>query len=143
MKNEKKIEFAVKALIINEGRFLAVRRSQTKWTTFELPGGRMEFGETAEETVVREVFEETGLHVTPLVLVDTWNYVTETWQITGIIYLCSAKKPGEIVLSEEHDHYEWLSPDADSLEKMGQTFRPQMLRWDWDELIRKSEVQSI
>jgi len=74
--------------------------------------------------------------------VDTWNYVTEKRQITGIIYLCLAEKPGEIVLSEEHDHYEWLAPNAMSLENMGRSFRPQMLKWDWDALIQKSEVQS-
>ncbi|QMS84578.1 NUDIX hydrolase [Candidatus Xianfuyuplasma coldseepsis] len=32
--------------------------------TWGLPGGIMELGETLEETCVREVFEETGLHIT-------------------------------------------------------------------------------
>ena len=47
-----------------DGRVLLIRRarppSQGEWT---LPGGKQEPGETLEETVVRELREETGLRV--------------------------------------------------------------------------------
>jgi len=129
-----KIEFAVKALIFNGEKFLAVHKSAIQSQRYELPGGRMLFGETAEETVKREVLEETGLRVVPLKLVDTWNYVTESHQITGIIYLCASESLDNIVLSDEHDRYEWLCSDTISLEKMNRLFRPQMLTWDWNAL---------
>lgn len=49
-----------------EGRLLLIQRGhephQGRWS---LPGGRIEAGESPEEAVVREVFEETGLMVTP------------------------------------------------------------------------------
>src|SRR3954470_12515537 len=49
------------------GRLLMIRRgrepSRGLWS---LPGGRVEAGETAEEAVVREVREETGLEVRPV-----------------------------------------------------------------------------
>ena len=130
------IEFAVKALIFKGDRFLAVHKAAIRSPRFELPGGRMIFGETAEETVIREVMEETGLSVTPLLLVDTWNYLTDTEQITGVIYLCAAEQLDQIVLSDEHDAYEWLATDKDSLERMIRLFRPQMLKWDWDALMK-------
>ena len=138
METTKTIQFAVKALIFDGDKFLAVHQRTAKSPKFELPGGKLEFGETAEETVIREVLEETGLRITPLKLVDTWNYVTETRQITGIIYLCSAENPTNIILSDEHDQYRWLSTDPESLEKMNRLFKPQMLRWNWNEL--KSSV---
>jgi len=134
------IEFAVKALIFNGDKFLAVHQRNIRSPRFELPGGRMEFGETAEETVIREVMEETGLIISPVSLVDTWNYVTDTRQITGVIYLCIAKNCDEVVLSEEHDQFEWLATDAESLEKMNRLFKPQMLTWDWDSLRAMSEM---
>ena len=132
MGEKKTIEFAVKALILKEGKFLALHKANITSDEYELPGGRMEFGETAEQTLVREVYEETGLNVTPIKLIDTWNYIAdESLQITGIIYLCRVTSPGEIVLSYEHTAYQWLAPDADSLRSTNRLFAPQMQRWDW------------
>jgi 8-oxo-dGTP diphosphatase len=48
----------------DRGRLLVVRRArepaQGRWS---VPGGRVEAGESDEQAVVREVLEETGLHV--------------------------------------------------------------------------------
>lgn len=46
------------------GRLLVVRRGRPPAEgLWSLPGGRIEAGETAAEAAVREVREETGLHV--------------------------------------------------------------------------------
>ncbi len=47
---------------------------QGKWT---LPGGGVEFGEKPQDTLVREVHEESGLVVEPLGLAGVDSYVTE------------------------------------------------------------------
>ena len=54
---------AAGALIMNEkGQVLLQRRSDDgNWGN---PGGSMDLGETAEETLQREIFEETGLTIT-------------------------------------------------------------------------------
>ena len=137
IRSSRVIVFAVKALIIHEAKFLAVHKSSDKSPDYELPGGKMIFGETAEETIVREVREETGLHVKPISLVDTWNYVAEALQVTGVIYLCTTENLEPIIISDEHDRYEWVSPDSGSLEKMNSIFKPKMITWNWDELICK------
>ena len=80
-----RIEFAVKGLLIYRENFLAVHKSSVKSQKFELPGGRMNFGETAKETLMREMLEEVGLCAMPLKLVDTWNFLTETNRVTGIL----------------------------------------------------------
>ena len=57
-------EVAVGAVCTHLEQLLLVRRgrgaAQGQWS---VPGGRVEWGETLHEAVVRETFEETGLEV--------------------------------------------------------------------------------
>ncbi len=79
---------------------------------WELPGGRLEFGESPEQTLKREVFEETKLTFEPIRLLDTWFLIKDfCTQLVGVIYLCVAHSD-KVCLSSEHDAYEWISPAA-------------------------------
>ncbi len=61
----------VGAVIVEQGRVLLVRRGTEpmlgQWT---LPGGLLEVGESLLAGVVREVWEETGLTVEPIELIE-------------------------------------------------------------------------
>jgi 8-oxo-dGTP diphosphatase len=60
---------AVSAAIFRDGRVLIVRRAQPPASgLYTLPGGGVELGETLQQAIVREVREETGLDIVPLVL---------------------------------------------------------------------------
>lgn len=133
MIKNKRIDIGVKALILKEDKFLAMHNKGVEENLWELPGGRMEFGETAEETLRREMLEETGLIVKPIKLLDTWNLIKEDYQIAGIIYLCQLEE-GEVRLSDEHDAFKWISTDEKSLQMMYEVFRARMLNWNWDEI---------
>lgn len=136
MKNNKKLEFGVKALIIRDGKFLVMHNNGVKDDLWELPGGRMEFGETAEEALERELMEETGLKVKPLRLLDTWDLIRGNHHITGIIYLCSLEE-GEVTLSDEHDAYKWIDANKESIDRVYDIFKTRMENWDWDEICKK------
>ena len=53
------INLRVGAVIMRGGRFLMVGNKKRPEYLYSV-GGRIKFGETAEEAVIREVFEETG-----------------------------------------------------------------------------------
>lgn len=61
----------VGALVVDQGRVLLVQRGtepmKGRWS---IPGGLLEVGESLADGVVREVLEETGLHVEPVELVE-------------------------------------------------------------------------
>lgn len=66
----------VGAVIFDQERVLLVQRGhppmQGEWS---LPGGALEVGETLHEGVKREVLEETGLTVEPVVIVEVFDRI--------------------------------------------------------------------
>jgi 8-oxo-dGTP pyrophosphatase MutT (NUDIX family) len=58
--------------VTNEKDEILVHR-RTDNDLWALPGGGMEFGESVADTVVREVYEETGLRVTPKYVVAVYS----------------------------------------------------------------------
>ena len=132
----KRIDYGVKAFIVYKGNFLVMHNNGVKEDLWELPGGRLEFGETAEKTVVRELLEEASILVKPIKILDTWDFIGTDYQITGIIYLCELIH-GEVMLSSEHDAFKWLPLEEQSIKYMYDCFGNRMINWDWSNLVRK------
>ena len=108
---------ATKAIIYNPklGKYLVLKKSHTEEInpdTYDLPGGRIKFGEKLEEAVVREAKEETGLDVEPKEIFNGWTFVKEDqgFQLTGIDFLCLTEQE-KVTLSEEHAGFEWRSAE--------------------------------
>lgn len=67
---------SVGAIIVREYKVLIVKRgAEPGLGRWSVPGGAVELGESIEDTVKRETFEETGLKVSPTRLVGNHEYV--------------------------------------------------------------------
>lgn len=68
------IKVTVDAIIADNGRILFIKRGRDPYKGFwALPGGFVEYGETTEEAVIREVKEETGLTCKILQLIGVYS----------------------------------------------------------------------
>ena len=71
------LNFAIACICEKDGQILLQRRA--KENAWGFPGGALELGESAEEAVIREVFEETGLHVEVDRLLGVYSKYDETY----------------------------------------------------------------
>jgi 8-oxo-dGTP diphosphatase len=114
-KSENQILVTQKIIIKNqEGKILALRRSKTdpsKPLSWDLPGGIVERGENIQDSILREVKEESGIQVEKPQLFDVFDFVTEQGTYLICIGYITESISTEVVLSYEHDQYEWLTKD--------------------------------
>ncbi|MEU3708969.1 (deoxy)nucleoside triphosphate pyrophosphohydrolase [Streptomyces catenulae] len=106
------VRVVVGGAVLDRGRLLAARRSAPpalagRW---ELPGGKVEDGESPEQALVRELREELGVEVEPLEpIAGEWGlrpgFVLRVW----VARLVS----GEPRPLQDHDELRWLEPDEE------------------------------
>jgi ADP-ribose pyrophosphatase YjhB (NUDIX family) len=108
---------AVSAAIIRDGRVLLVQRARSPAAgLFTLPGGVVECGETLEQAIIREVWEETALTIEPLGLAGHREMIACDAQARVerhfvILSFAARWLAGEPRLNEELAAARWLRPD--------------------------------
>lgn len=110
----------VAGAVYDKGRLLAARRSAPEELAgrWELPGGKLEPGESPEQALVRELREELGVESEPLERVPgEWplkpGYVLQVWTVR---LLSGVPRP-----LQDHDALRWLAPgELDSVDWLDQ-----------------------
>jgi len=106
----------VAAIIHDEqGRIFATQRGYGDYKDWwEFPGGKMEAGETPEEALKREIWEELETRIVVERLVETVEWDYPQFHLTMHCYLCHVES-GLLEL-KEHEAAKWL--DKDELESV-------------------------
>jgi 8-oxo-dGTP diphosphatase len=99
-----------KMLILREAGTYA---DGTQTGNYDVPGGRVKPGQRFDESLIREIKEETGLDVKigkPF-SVGEWQPIIKgkPWQIVATFFECFSDTD-KVVLSEDHDQFLWIDP---------------------------------
>ena len=106
---------AVRAIITDASdKVLILKRDATSYGDDEwcLPGGKIDFGQTAADAVAREVIEETSLvckEIKFLFYQDSLPDENLELHFVNLVFLC--KVTGSIKLNAESSDFAWLGPD--------------------------------
>lgn len=98
-----------------------VKQTRPGMHYWDLPGGKLVYGETLEQTVIREVKEETQLEISVGRLAGIWQFYSPTnkHQVICPTYICTtgndAVDTSQNVADEYIEGYEW-TPKQDILD---------------------------
>jgi 8-oxo-dGTP diphosphatase len=114
------IEVAVKALVVRRGRVLLLKRGAAAVPspgTWDTPGGRVEFGETLEAALRREIREELGAAATVRIqrVLNAWTLIkTPGTHLVGITFVCDLRGRMHLPPDAEHSEARWI-PIAEAM----------------------------
>jgi 8-oxo-dGTP diphosphatase len=115
---EPKLFLATKAFIKYQNKILIIKESDkyadgTNAGKFDVPGGRIKPGQRFDESLLREIKEETGLEVKigQSFFANEWRPVVKgvEWQVVGMFFECESASD-KVILSQDHSEYLWINP---------------------------------
>lgn len=122
-----KIAPAVIVGVINEDKILLTKYNGRAYKKYALIAGFTEIGETAEETVAREVMEETGIKVKDITYYKSQPWGTDCNLLLG--FFCHVDGSDKITMdAEELSVAEWVSRDEMDVKDDGISLTREMMR---------------
>lgn len=110
------------AFIVNyKNEILILKRSKNDSAfpnNWELAGGGVRYGETPQDSLVREVKEECALNITVLIPLSVNTFYISDEQVFETTFLCDVYDGKfDIMLSGEHTEYKWVA--LENVESVG------------------------
>lgn len=107
----KKIQqVSIKGILRRNNKALFLKTAKKEM--YELPGGRIDFGESVEQTFKREIKEELGFEKIKMGnLINTWSFTNIRENVNYHFTLFDFEfftDESKIELSDEHTDYKWI-----------------------------------
>ena len=116
----KLFNIGAKAIIVQDGKVLLLKKETQDRTFWDAPGGRLGDGESVDEALRREVSEElpSATNIVIKGLLSAYVLDRDISPDTGLMLLfhsVDASFSGELKISDEHTEYRWLPIDEAKL----------------------------
>lgn len=119
MDRAQKVILTCMCQISNGDEILVQDKVSRDYSGVTFPGGHIEENETITDAVVREVFEETGLHIKNPIMCGIYDWINEDGTRYFIFLYRANEFFGELHSSEEGE-VQWIKKDCFLHEKLAQ-----------------------
>lgn len=124
---------------------LLLKRTQTLIGEWCQVAGSIEEGETAWQTALRELEEETGLQPNALYSADTCEqfYEADRDAITiAPVFVAFIDRAATVTLNHEHSEYRWVSFE-EAIEMVAFGGQRRVLSWIEDEFVKRTPSKHL
>lgn len=131
-RNEKAV-FTNMCMIYDKEKILVQNRVNPNWSGVTFPGGHVEHGESFVASVIREIFEETGLTIENPILCGIKQFQDKEDNRYVVLFFKTDKYSGELKSSDEGEVF-WI--DRNDLSDYD-------LAEDFDDMLKVFESASL
>ncbi|MGN1343190.1 MAG: (deoxy)nucleoside triphosphate pyrophosphohydrolase [Traorella sp.] len=102
----------VAAIIVKDNKIMIAQRLKGEFAgLWEFPGGKIEKGETPQDALIRELYEEMELKISIHSFLMTAEYDYSTFHLTMDCFVCTMDF--EDIQLHDHSAIKWISLDED------------------------------
>ncbi len=135
------------AIRVNNGghQVLLMKRTHPPVDQWCQVAGKIEEGETAWQTALRELVEETGLVPDSLYSADICEQFYEPTRNTiavAPVFVAFIDDAAEVTLNQEHSAFQWVS-FSDAIEMVAFSGQRRVLRWIEAEFIERPPAEQL